>query len=248
MPRITLGPVDTYYEEAGSGDPLVLLHPGGADVRAFQGTIPVLAEHFHVFAPDRRGHGRTPDVEGPLHYATMADDTIAFLEAVVGGPAHLVGHSDGMPVALLTALARPDLVRGLVLASGVFHHSGWAPGVIDLDEETIAFFTAWHGEVAPDGPDHFPTLYAKLHTMQSEEPTLTTEEIARHAGRTLVMIGDEDDEVPIDHTIALWRALPRGSLAIVPRAGHGLPVSRPDLFHALVVDFLTVPDDEEDET
>ena len=84
MPRIQLGPVDTYYEEAGGGEPLVLLHPGGADVRAFERNLPVLGERFHVLAPDRRGHGRTPDVDGPLHYATMADDTIAFLEAVVG--------------------------------------------------------------------------------------------------------------------------------------------------------------------
>jgi pimeloyl-ACP methyl ester carboxylesterase len=246
MPRIQLGPVDTYYEEAGGGEPLVLLHPGGADVRAFERNLPVLAERFHVFAPDRRGHGRTPDVDGPLHYATMADDTIAFLETVVGAPAHLIGHSDGMPVALLVALKRPDLVRALVLASGVFHHSGWAPGVIDLDDDVIAFFTEWHGEVAPDGPDHFPVLYEKLHRMQSEEPTLTLDEISAYEGRTLVMIGDEDEEVPIEHTVSLWQALPHGSLAIVPRAGHGLPVSKPELFHAILLDFLLEPDQEDD--
>jgi pimeloyl-ACP methyl ester carboxylesterase len=246
MPRIQLGPVDTYYEEAGGGEPLVLLHPGGADVRAFERNLSVLGERFHVLAPDRRGHGRTPDVDGPLHYATMADDTIAFLEAVVGGPAHLVGHSDGMPVALLVALKRPDLVRRLVLASGVFHHSGWAPGVIDLDDDVIDFFTEWHGEVSPDGPDHFPVLYEKLHRMQSEEPTLTLEEISAYEGPTLVMIGDEDDEVPLEHTVSLWRALPHGSLAIVPRAGHGLPVGKPELFHAIVLDFLLEPDGEDD--
>jgi pimeloyl-ACP methyl ester carboxylesterase len=175
----------------------------------------------------------------------MADDTIAFLEAVVGGPAHLVGHSDGMPVGLLVALKRPDLVRRLVLASGVFHHSGWAPGVIDLDDDVIDFFTEWHGEVSPDGPDHFPVLYEKLHRMQSEEPTLTLEEISAHEGPTLVMIGDEDDEVPLEHTVSLWRALPHGSLAIVPRAGHGLPVGKPELFHAIVLDFLLEPDGED---
>jgi pimeloyl-ACP methyl ester carboxylesterase len=83
--------------------------------------------------------------------------------------------------------------------------------------------------------------------MQTEEPALTTDEIARHAGPTLVMIGDEDDEVPLEHTAALWRALPCGSLAIAPRAGHGLPGGKPDLFHALVLDFLTVPGDDDEE-
>jgi pimeloyl-ACP methyl ester carboxylesterase len=243
---VQLGVVRTYYEEDGEGEPLVMLHPGHADSRAFEPNLPGLARRFRVYRPDRRGHGRTPDVDGPLHYATMADDTIAFLETVVGAPAHLIGHSDGMPVALLVALKRPDLVRALVLASGVFHHSGWAPGVIDLDDDVIAFFTEWHGEVAPDGPDHFPVLYEKLHRMQSEEPTLTLEEISAYEGRTLVMIGDEDEEVPIEHTVSLWQALPHGSLAIVPRAGHGLPVSKPELFHAILLDFLLEPDQEDD--
>ena len=54
----------------------------------------------------------------------MAADTFAFLEAVVGGPAHLLGCSDGVPVALLVARDRPDLVRRLVLVAGVFHRDG----------------------------------------------------------------------------------------------------------------------------
>jgi pimeloyl-ACP methyl ester carboxylesterase len=114
---VQLGEVRTWYEEDGDGPPLVLLHPGGADSRAFEVILPGLAERFRVLRPDRRGHGRTPDVDGPLTYELMARDTIAFLEQVVGGPAGLVGHSDGAPVGLLVALARPDLVRRLVFAS-----------------------------------------------------------------------------------------------------------------------------------
>jgi pimeloyl-ACP methyl ester carboxylesterase len=109
----------------------------------------------------------------------------------LGGPAYLVGHSDGVPVGLLVALRRPDLVRRLVVAAGVFHHDGWAPGAIDLDEETTAFFTAYHGAVSPDGPDFFPALAAKLHRMQSEEPTLTVADLAGYPGPTLVMVSGE---------------------------------------------------------
>jgi pimeloyl-ACP methyl ester carboxylesterase len=53
-----LGDVHTHYEEDGAGEPLVLLHPGLADSRAFEDYVPELAQHFHVFRPDRRGHGR----------------------------------------------------------------------------------------------------------------------------------------------------------------------------------------------
>jgi pimeloyl-ACP methyl ester carboxylesterase len=75
-------------------------------------------------------------------------------------------------VALVTALLRPDLVRRLVVASGVFHHAGWAPGAIYLDEESIAFFLEFHGAVSPDGPNAFLALNAKLDRMHEEEPTL----------------------------------------------------------------------------
>jgi pimeloyl-ACP methyl ester carboxylesterase len=236
---VQLGGVRTYWEEDGSGEPLVLLHPGGADSRAFEVNLPGLADRFRVLRPDRRGHGRTPDVDGPITYAQMAQDTIAFLEQVVGGPAYLVGQSDGTPVALLVALARPDLVRRLVFASGDVHHDGWAPGAIDLDQETTAFFVAYHGAVSPDGPDAFPALAAKLHRMHSQEPTLTVADLAGYPGPSLVMVGDDEDEIPIQHTLALRRGLPRSQLAVVPGAGHGLPVDKPELFNRLVVDFLT---------
>jgi pimeloyl-ACP methyl ester carboxylesterase len=112
---VELGEVRTWYDEKGGGEPLVLMHPGGADARAWAPNIDALAARFHVFTPERRGHGRTPDVEGPISYELMAQDTIAFLDGVVAGPAHLVGWSAGASVALEVAVRRPDLARRLVL-------------------------------------------------------------------------------------------------------------------------------------
>jgi len=235
---VQLGDVRTYYEVDGAGEPLVMLHPGGADSRAFEPNVAGLAEHFTVHRPDRRGHGRTPDVPGPLGYAQMAHDTIAFLDRVVGGPAYLLGHSDGAPVALTVALLRPDLVRKLVFASAVFHHEGWAPGAIDMDAETVAFFVDYHGAVSPDGPQHFLVLKEKLDRMHRTEPTYTVEDLAGYPGPSLVMIGDGDGEVPMEHVLALRDGL-RAQLAVVPGTGHGLFVEKPELCNRLVVDFLT---------
>ncbi len=133
--------VRTWYDEHGAGEPLVLLHPGGAgvDARAFTPNLAAFAAGFHVYTPERRGHGHTPVVGGPITFDAMAHDTAAFLDTVVGGPAHLVGCSDGAIVALLVALARPDIVRRLVLVAGVFHHDGWIPQVIDPDNEPPEF-------------------------------------------------------------------------------------------------------------
>lgn len=239
MAYVELGDVRTWYEEQGEGEPLVLLHPGGGgvDARALAPTLPALTAHFHSFAPERRAHGRTSDVDGPITFELMAGDTIAFLESVVGDPAHLVGVSDGAIVALLVALERPDLVHKLVLIAGVFDRDGWEPGVLDPDAEPPEFLARLYGEISPDGPDHYPVVVEKLARMHSEGPTVSLAELSRVRSRVLVMIGD-DDEVRAEHALALYRALPEGELAVIPGTSHGLLVEKPTVCNSIIVDFL----------
>jgi pimeloyl-ACP methyl ester carboxylesterase len=235
---IELDGVRTWYEEHGEGEPLILLHPALTDARAWAPNVGALAASFHVFTPERRGHGHTPDVEGPITFEAMAADTVRFLESVVGGPAHVAGCSDGATVALLVALRRPDLVRRLVLIAGVFHHDGWYPGVIEDEAEPPEFMARSYGEVSPDGVEHFPVVAEKLARMHVAEPALSTSDLAGVRSRTLVMVGD-DDEVTLEHAVALYRELPEGELSVVPGTSHGLLVEKPDLCNRQILEFLT---------
>jgi pimeloyl-ACP methyl ester carboxylesterase len=235
---VRLGDVRTWYDERGDGAPLVLIHPGGADARGWAPNLDALAARFHVFTPERRGHGRTADVEGPITYALMAQDTIAFLERVVGGPAHLVGMSAGASVALLVALRRPELVRRVALISGVFHRDGWIPEAIDPDAGPPEVLQHGYAELSPDGPDHYPIVAAKLARMNWEEPTLASSDLSGVTSQTLVMLGD-DDEVTLEHAIEMYRGLPDAELAVVPGTSHGLLHEKPALCNAILVDFLT---------
>jgi pimeloyl-ACP methyl ester carboxylesterase len=235
---VELGGVRTWYDEHGEGEPLVLLHPGAADARAWAPNLDALAARFHVFTPERRGHGRTPDVEGPISYELMAEDAIAFIENVVGGPARVVGCSAGASLALLVALRRPDLVPRLVVICGVFHRDGWHPDAIDPDADPPDVLADGYAELSPDGPGHFPVVYAKLARMNFEEPTLSASDLSGVTSRTLVMVGD-DDEVTLEHAIAMYRGLPDAELAVVPGTSHGLLHEKPALCNAMIVDFLT---------
>jgi pimeloyl-ACP methyl ester carboxylesterase len=86
------------------GDPLVLPHGGFVDASSFFAQVPALVEAgYRVHVSERRAHAHTPDVEGPLSYSVMADDTVAHLEQEVGVRAQLFGWSDGAVVALLVA-------------------------------------------------------------------------------------------------------------------------------------------------
>src|SRR4029079_5224963 len=94
------GGVHTYYEEEGSGEPLLLLHGGLVTIETWAHQRPAFAERVHVYLPERPGHGRTPDVPGPTGYDLMAADTAAFMQALDIQSAHMVGWSDGGNVAL----------------------------------------------------------------------------------------------------------------------------------------------------
>src|ERR1043165_1966730 len=74
--------VHTYYELEGTGEPLSRLRGGPCATETLAGLGAGLAERYQVDWPERRGHGRTPDVEGPFTYGLFADDTIAFVEAL----------------------------------------------------------------------------------------------------------------------------------------------------------------------
>lgn len=231
--------VRTWYDEVGAGEPLVLLHGGLVDARFFVQNIDPLAERFHVFTPERRGHGHTPDVPGPITYEAMAVDTIDFLEQVVVTSAHLVGHSDGAVVAMLVAMRRPDLVRKLVLVSGGFHHSGLMPGMDELDvDQVVQFLGSAYGEVSPDGEEHFPVVVRKIAEMAAKEPELAREDLGRVTSRTLVMFGD-DDLLTMEHVVAMYEGIPGAELAVVPGTSHFLLQEKPDLCNAIIVDFLT---------
>jgi pimeloyl-ACP methyl ester carboxylesterase len=237
---VQLGDVRTWYDEHGDGEPLVLLHPGGAgvDARAFAPNLAALSQRFHVYTPERRGHGRTPDVDGQITFEAMAQDTIAFMETVVGEPAHLLGCSDGATVALLVALRRPYLVRRLVLVAGVFHRDGWLPEVIDPNSEPPAFLETLYADVSPDGPGHYRVIVDKLARMHAEEPRLEAGDLGGVCTRTLVMVGD-DDEVTLEHAIETYRGIPDAELMVVPGTSHGLLVEKPLLCNTVIVEFLT---------
>jgi pimeloyl-ACP methyl ester carboxylesterase len=231
--------VRTWYDEHGDGDPVVLLHPGGAgvDARAFGPNLGPLAARFCVYTPERRAHGHTPDVAGPITFDAMAQDTISFMETVVGRRAHVVGSSDGAIVGLLVALRRPDLIDRLVLVAGVFQFNGWLPQVIDPNNEPPEFLARLYEEISPDGAGHYQVVVDKLTRMHLDEPTLEADDLREVRSRTLVMVGD-DDQVRLEHALAMYRGIPDAELMIVPGTSHGLLVEKPDLCNSVILQFL----------
>jgi pimeloyl-ACP methyl ester carboxylesterase len=237
------GGVRTYYEVHGEGPPVVLLHGGMTDADSWAMQLPALADRRTCFLPERRGHGRTNDPDGPITFEAMAEDTVAFLEQVVGEPADLVGWSDGGNVGLLIALQRPELVRKLVVIGSNYHHDGLRPEAgafffdADPDGPDLAMMREPYQARTPDGAEHWPVVLSKMREMWVSGPTMTTDDLARIEAPTLVVVGD-DDIVDHLHTVSLFESLPAGQLAVIPGTSHVAPMEKPALLNQLIVDFL----------
>lgn len=193
--------------------------------------------------PERRGHGRTPDTDGEISYQLMADDTMAFIDAVEVGPAHLVGFSDGGVIAMLVAIQRPDLVRKLVIWSAPAEKSGQSKyataffAALTPDSLPLMMLRGLHESVSPDGPDHWPIICEKMLRVWREGPPLSLEALRAVQAASLVMLGD-DDIMTVEHAAAMAGLLPEGQLAVVPGASHGAFGERPELVNRIILEFL----------
>jgi pimeloyl-ACP methyl ester carboxylesterase len=232
--------LNAYYEVHGEGEPLLLMHGGFCTVETFEHQTPALAEHYRVYLPERRAHGRTAD-PGGISYDLMADDTIGFMQALGIESAHLVGFSDGANTALIVALKRPDVVRKIVSIGGNFHANGMTQQSLQYFEiaapdRFLPHLVEAYKRLTPDGPDHFPTVFEKIIRMWRDEPSITAEELARITAPTLVLVGDRD-MMTLEHTVELFRSVANGRLCILPGA-HGVPFDRPGLVNQVILEFL----------
>src|SRR5579871_4695796 len=117
MPYIDLNDIRLYYEEQGSGWPIVLLHGGTGTIDSDSGwrhPRPILAQHYRTISIEHRGHGRTDNPAERITYEMIADDVSTLIERLEIAPAHMAGMSDGGIAALHIAMTRPELVRSLV--------------------------------------------------------------------------------------------------------------------------------------
>ena len=113
FPRRSSPRVDLYYEQAGAGVPILLIHPAGATASTWGSVIEGLAKVGRVIAYDRRGYARS-GVRPVRAISTHTEDAAALLEHVDAVPAVVAGTSAGAAIAVDLSVRRPDLVRAVV--------------------------------------------------------------------------------------------------------------------------------------
>ncbi len=119
--------IELAYQVFGEGEPLVLLHGGFGSVEMFGPNIEFLAAVRRVIGVDLQSHGRSPAVDRPMRFETMAEDIASVIGILGFERAAIMGFSLGGGVALRTAIQHPETVERLVLVSTPFKRQGWYP-------------------------------------------------------------------------------------------------------------------------
>ena len=222
--------LEMYVETEGVGPDLVLLHGGSSDANEMASLRALLARTHRVLSPEQRSHGRTADA-GALTYAGMSLDTARLLDALGLRDVDLVGWSDGGIVALGVARDRPDLVRRVVAI-------GANVAAVDAPAPLSAEMEDWFPTATAADLPHLPPANADhILAMWRAGPELRLADLVDIAAPVLVVAGDHD-VITLEHTVAMFQALPDARLAILPGAGHDVPVTRPADVAALIETFL----------
>lgn len=228
------------YQVHGTGRPLVLLHGGFGSVEMFGPNVAALAAGRQVIGVDLQSHGRTPAVDRPMRYETMADDIAALIGYLGHEQADVMGFSLGGGVALRTAIQHAALVRRVVLVSTPFKRDGWYPEMVAaFDQMGPEFaepmkqtpFYETYRTIAPR-PDDWQILVTQLTGMLKLDYDWT-EEARGLSMPTQIVVGDADG-LPARHAVDCFELLGGGqrdavwdrsgmtthALAILPRVTH----------------------------
>ncbi len=209
-------------EERGDGDALLLLQGLGQGMWVWRDQVRAFAASFRTIAYDTRGTGRSPVPLEPYGIGDLADDAA---EILGGRAAHVVALSMGGYVALTLALARPELVRSLVL---VGTGAGWTERNPERFEAILA--------ARLEHPTPYETIDAHVNACYGFYAEGC--DVERIDVPALVVHGDQDLIVPVENGRRLAARLPNARYVELPGRGHNLPLEEPETINRLVLEFL----------
>jgi pimeloyl-ACP methyl ester carboxylesterase len=239
--------LNMYYEVEGTGDPLVFIPPafGFSGQKSFPGLI----QNHSVISVDLQGNGRTADIpDRVISIEQYAEDVVGLLKYLKISKADFLGESYGGDTAAMIAVRHPELVRRIVTYSATF---AAPPATLDpaitrydhaptAETSDIQFQRESYKKFASD-PDYWPKLYAKVTNIQWKG--FSREELSSIKVPFLLIQGDHDF-VLLEHSVAAFRLIPHGELAVIPSGSHFALSSEQERIIPIIKHFLEKSEDQ----
>jgi pimeloyl-ACP methyl ester carboxylesterase len=245
-----IGPVPVTVTERGDGRPVLLLH-GGAGPQSVAGFADLLAaaEPARVLVPTHPGFGGTPRPESLDTIRSLARAYTGLLDELGLTGVTVVGNSVGGWIAAEIALLRSPRVGGVVLvdAAGLMLSDYPAPDFFSLTLDQVAELSYYHPDAFRLDLDHMPdqakaAMAGNRAALQvyggpdMADPALL-ERLPDIAVPVLVIWGEADRMIPVEHGQAYAKAIPGARFVLIPEAGHLPQLETPDRLLTAVRDF-----------
>lgn len=262
--RVDVPGSSLYYESAGSGAPVILLHAGYLDRRMWDDQFLLFARWYRVIRYDARGLGRSGPADSPY---SSSEDLYAVIRALNLTHVTLVGASLGGAASLDLAVAHPELVNKLILVGPGLSGYAWPSEDLNLRwrveartalarADTVGVALAWlHSGYLLPASEQAPVA-TKLRRLLGDNVGFWKGLLRHHEGYdttpsppalkrlttirvpTLIIVGSRDVR-DIHHIVDTLRLrLPNARTAVFQGAGHLPSVEQPTQFSASVLEFL----------
>ncbi len=238
---VELNGAKIYYEEYGKGEPLLLIHGNGANIKSMENQIDFFKTNYRVIIADNRGHGRSELKTDSLTYNQITADYDGLVNHLKLDSVNILGWSDGGIIGLLMGISKKSNLRKIVamapnLRPDTTAVHGWAP-------ENVRKYQAIAKEMLAKGDTTKNWgLELQLDGLLLNQPNISHTELKSIEVPVLIMVGDRDIIKNI-HAVEMFDNLTKGQLSIMPRNNHVAPRNTPEIFNAIATRFLTEPFD-----
>ncbi len=260
MPTVQVNDIEVFYEERGSGDPVMLLTGLGGVGASWGPQIARFAREFRTIVPDHRGAGKTDAPETGYTIEQHASDMAGLLRALGAAPAHIVGSSTGGAIGQVMAIDHPDTVCSLTLVSTWGRTDPYFRRLFEVRKQIMqqigheaavelallllyspAYQRAHWDEVMrverqqKESPVNVPIAVKRIDMIIAHDVLDRLKDIRQP---TAIVVGDADAVTPPYFSEELKRHIPHAELHVMQGVGHFVFLEQEEAFFQTVRGFL----------
>ena len=228
-----------YYEEYGAGEPLLLIHGNGGDIKSMGNQIDYFKSKYRVIIADNRGHGKSELKTDSLTYTQITKDWDGLVNHLKLDSINIIGWSDGGIIGLKMGISGKSKIKKIVAMGANLRPdstavNSWAPNSVKK-RELKAKEMLEKGDTTKDW-----RLILQRFGLLLYQPNINHNDLKRIKSSVLIIAGDKDI-IKNEHTVEIFENIPNAHLCIMPGETHFTPASNPVLFNEIANKFISEP-------
>lgn len=227
-----------YFERYGSGEPLLLIHGNGGDIRSMGNQIKIFKRRYQVIVADSRGHGKSGLSTDSLTYDQMAKDWMGLIHYLKLDSVNILGWSDGGIIGLLLGMKYNKVRRLVSMAANLRPDSSALKPYFVEYVDSMSFVIDYH--IAKGDQSKPWDIMKQQGILMKYQPNILPTDLQAIKAPTLIISGD-DDIIKLEHSIEIFKHLRNGQFCALPGDTHFSPVANVEVFNRIVLHFLIHP-------